>query len=117
MPKGYHTTIGYRGVRVSGGQRQRLSIARELVKDPEVLVLDQATSALDTKSEQEIQKSIDELKGKMTVVIIAHRLSTIKNADYIYLLDQGEVIEEGSYEQLVAEKDSKFKEMTEMQRL
>ena len=117
MPKGYQTTIGDRGVRVSGGQRQRLSIARELFKDPELLILDEATSALDTESEQEIQKSIDELKGKMTVVIIAHRLSTIKNADYIYVLDQGKVIEEGSYEQLVAEEDSKFKEMTEMQSL
>jgi subfamily B ATP-binding cassette protein MsbA len=117
MPKGYQTTIGDRGVRVSGGQRQRLSIARELYKDPEFLILDEATSALDTESEQEIQKSIDGLKGKMTVVIIAHRLSTIKNADYIYVLDQGEVIEEGSYEELVAETNSKFKEMTEMQSL
>ena len=117
MPKGFQTPIGDRGVRVSGGQRQRLSIARELFKDPELLILDEATSALDTESEQEIQESIDELKGKMTVVIIAHRLSTIKNVDYIYVLDQGEVIEEGSYEQLVAEKGSKFKEMTEMQKL
>ncbi len=116
MPKGYHTTIGDRGVRVSGGQRQRLSIARELFKDPELLILDEATSALDTESEKHIQQSIDELKGQITVVIIAHRLSTIKNADYIYVLDQGKVVEEGSYEALIA-KEAKFKEMTEMQSL
>ncbi len=117
MPEGFNTIIGDRGVRVSGGQRQRLSIARELFKEPELLLLDEATSSLDTESEKEIQKSIDELKGQMTVVIIAHRLSTIKNADYIYVLDKGVVVEEGGFNELAKIKNSKFKEMTEMQSL
>ena len=117
MKDGFNTTIGDKGVRLSGGQRQRLSIARELFKDPELLILDEATSSLDTESEREIHKSIDELKGIMTVVIIAHRLSTIKNADYIYVLDKGCVIEEGTYNQLTAIEGSKFKEMTELQSL
>ncbi|MEX2602202.1 MAG: ABC transporter ATP-binding protein, partial [Balneolaceae bacterium] len=85
LPRGYQTVVGDRGVRLSGGQRQRLFIARELYKNPNLLILDEATSALDTESERYIQKSIDSLKGSMTVVIIAHRLSTIKNADYIYV--------------------------------
>jgi ABC-type multidrug transport system fused ATPase/permease subunit len=114
---GYQTIVGDRGIKLSGGQRQRLFMARELFKQPRLLILDEATSSLDTESERYIQKSIDELKGKMTVVIIAHRLSTIKNADYIYVLDHGRIIEEGRYNELVCRENSRFGKMVAMQRL
>lgn len=117
LPDGYLTKVGDRGVKLSGGQRQRLFVARELYKKPNLLILDEATSALDTESERYIQKSIDALKGTMTVVIIAHRLSTIRNADYIYLLSNGKVIEEGTYDQLHQKSKSKFRKMVNMQKL
>lgn len=117
LPNDYQTIVGDRGIKLSGGQRQRLFIARELFKEPRLLILDEATSSLDTESERYIQKSIDELKGKMTLVIIAHRLSTIKNADYIYVLDHGRIVEEGTYDALVTSHDSKFGKMVAMQSL
>jgi subfamily B ATP-binding cassette protein MsbA len=117
LPNGYQTVVGDQGVRLSGGQRQRLFVARELFKHPNLLILDEATSALDTESERYIQQSIDALKGEMTVVIIAHRLSTIKNVDYVYVLDEGRVIEEGSYHELRGHEQSRFREMVEMQSL
>lgn len=117
LPEGFNTIVGDRGVRLSGGQRQRLFIARELFKNPNLLILDEATSALDSDSESFIQKSIDNLKGSMTVVIIAHRLSTIKNSDHIYVLDKGELIEDGSYQELTLVTNGRFKEMVEMQSL
>jgi subfamily B ATP-binding cassette protein MsbA len=116
LPDGYDTVVGDRGVRLSGGQRQRLFIARELFKQPNLLILDEATSALDTESERFIQESIDALKGEMTVVIIAHRLSTIKNVDYVYVLDEGRVVEEGPYEDLRRD-NGRFQRMVEMQSL
>jgi subfamily B ATP-binding cassette protein MsbA len=115
LPQGYQTRIGDKGVRLSGGQKQRLFIARELFKQPDLLILDEATSALDSASERYIQDSIDQLKGKITVIIIAHRLSTIKNADVIYVLDKGKVIESGSYEALMNKTSSRFAEMVELQ--
>ena len=117
LPDGYQTVIGDRGVRLSGGQRQRLFIARELYKNPNLLLLDEATSSLDTESERYIQQSIDALRGQVTVVIIAHRLSTIKGVDQVYVLDQGYVIEEGSYEALTTNGQTRFREMVEMQQL
>jgi ABC-type multidrug transport system fused ATPase/permease subunit len=117
LPNGYQTVVGDRGVRLSGGQRQRLFVARELFKEPNLLLLDEATSDLDTASEQHIQNSIDALKGEVTVVIIAHRLSTVKNADRVYVLDEGRVIEEGAYHELRAREDGEFREMVEMQSL
>nr|WP_272507678.1 ABC transporter ATP-binding protein [Salinibacter ruber] len=117
LPNGYQTVVGDRGVRLSGGQRQRLFVARELFKQPNLLLLDEATSDLDTASEQHIQDSIDALKGEVTVVIIAHRLSTVKNADRVYVLDEGRVIEEGSYEELRMRENGEFREMVEMQSL
>lgn len=117
LPNGYQTEVGDNGVRLSGGQRQRLFVARELFKRPNLLVLDEATSALDTESERYIQESIDALRGEMTVVIIAHRLSTIKNVDHVYVLDEGQVVEDGSYTELRNEKQSQFHEMVEMQTL
>jgi ABC-type multidrug transport system fused ATPase/permease subunit len=117
LPNGYQTQVGDRGVRLSGGQQQRLFVARELFKQPNLLLLDEATSDLDTASEQHIQDSIDALQGKVTVVIIAHRLSTVKNADRVYVLDQGRVIESGSYHELRSRENGQFREMVEMQSL
>ncbi|WP_251929704.1 ABC transporter ATP-binding protein [Salinibacter ruber] len=117
LPNGYQTVVGDRGVRLSGGQRQRLFVARELFKEPNLLLLDEATSDLDTASEQHIQDSIDALKGETTVVIIAHRLSTIKNADRVYVLDEGRVVEAGTYDELRMREGGEFREMVEMQSL
>jgi len=117
FPNGYQTVVGDRGVRLSGGQKQRLFVARELFKQPNLLLLDEATSDLDTASEQHIQDSIDALQGEVTVVIIAHRLSTVKNADRVYVLDEGRVIEEGTYHELRSRKNGEFREMVEMQSL
>jgi ABC-type multidrug transport system fused ATPase/permease subunit len=117
LPNGYQTVVGDRGVRLSGGQRQRLFVARELFKQPNLLLLDEATSALDTESERYIQQSIDALKGEVTVVIIAHRLSTVKSADRVYVMDGGRIIEEGSYHELRAREEGRFREMVEMQAL
>ena len=117
MQEGFQTVVGDRGVRLSGGQRQRLFIARELYKNPNLLILDEATSALDTESERFIQKSIDSLKGSMTVVIIAHRLSTIKNSDKIYVIDKGRIIESGTYDELALDIGSRFRKMVEVQSL
>lgn len=117
LPNGYQTTVGEQGVRLSGGQRQRLFVARELFKEPNLLLLDEATSDLDSASEQHIQDSIDALKGEVTVVIIAHRLSTVQNADRVYVLDQGRVIEAGSYHELRTLENGQFREMVEMQSL
>jgi len=117
LPNGYQTVVGDRGVRLSGGQRQRLFVARELFKQPNLLLLDEATSDLDTASEQHIQDSINALKGEVTVVIIAHRLSTVKNADRVYVLDEGRVIEAGPYHELRSRENGEFREMVEMQSL
>jgi ABC-type multidrug transport system fused ATPase/permease subunit len=115
LPDGYATVAGDRGVRLSGGQRQRLFIARELFKRPDLLILDEATSALDSESERAIQESIDSLRGEMTVVIIAHRLSTIRNVDRVFVLENGQVVEDGAYEELRARADSRFRDMVELQ--
>jgi len=117
LNQGYQTIVGDRGVRLSGGQRQRLFIARELYKNPNLLILDEATSSLDTESERFIQKSIDALKGSMTVVIIAHRLSTIKNSDLIYVIEDGNIIENGTYDELTLNRKSRFAKMVAIQSL
>lgn len=117
MSAGYQTIVGDRGIKLSGGQKQRLSIARELFKNPKLLILDEATSSLDTESERYIQKGLEDLKGKVTVVAVAHRLSTIKNADHIYVLDKGRIIEEGSYNKLLERENSRFGRMVALQRL
>ena len=102
LPDGYETRLGERGVSLSGGQRQRVAIARALMRDPKLLILDEATSALDTVTERAIQQVIDRLRGTRTVVVIAHRLSTIRNVDEILVLDRGKLVENGSYDDLMA---------------
>ncbi len=117
LPHQFNTLIGDRGVRLSGGQRQRLFLARELYKNPQLLILDEATSSLDSETERYIQESIESLKGAATVVIIAHRLSTIKNADYIYVLDKGRIIEHGTHRELAARDNGTFNRMVALQNL
>ena len=112
---GMDTYVGDRGIMLSGGQKQRIIIARELFRNPNVLILDEATSALDSESELNIQKSIESLKGKITVIIIAHRLSTIRNVDQIYLIDKGLIIQNGTYDEMEKEINSKFSELTKLQ--
>ena len=114
LPNQLDTTLGDRGVRLSGGQRQRLALARAIIRQPDILILDEATSALDTESERLIQEAIDNLAGEITIVVIAHRLSTIRNADYVYVLHEGKLVEEGKYLQLNTMKGH-FAELVKLQ--
>jgi subfamily B ATP-binding cassette protein MsbA len=114
LPEKEDTLLGNNGINLSGGQRQRLSIARELYKDIDILVLDEATSALDSETEKSIQKNIENLKGKYTILIIAHRLSTIKDADKIVFFKNGVIKEIGTYDELMSASLS-FKKMVELQ--
>jgi ATP-binding cassette, subfamily B, bacterial PglK len=102
LPQGYQTYVGERGIRLSGGQRQRIGIARALYHDPDLLIFDEATSALDNLTEKAVMEAVDGLSGRKSIILIAHRLSTVKNCDRIYLLEQGRVVDQGSYEDLVA---------------
>lgn len=102
FPEGYETVVGERGVQLSGGQRQRIAIARAIVKDPAILILDEATSSLDSESERLVQDALDRVMQNRTTLIIAHRLSTIRNADRVAVLRQGSIIEYGTYDELIA---------------
>jgi len=104
LPQGYDTPLGERGQRLSGGQRQRIAIARAFVRNAPVLVLDEATAALDAQSEAEVQKAIDHLAEHRTVICVAHRLSTLRAMDRILVLSQGRVVEQGSFDQLLAQR-------------
>ncbi|WP_417466308.1 ABC transporter ATP-binding protein [Kordiimonas sp.] len=109
LPNGIETVIGERGVKLSGGQRQRIGIARALYHDPQILVMDEATAALDNVTEKAFMSAISNLKGKKTLIMIAHRLSTVKDCDIIYFMENGEIIDSGSYKDLSA-NNTKFKE-------
>jgi ABC-type multidrug transport system fused ATPase/permease subunit len=111
LPEGFETNVGDRGVTLSGGQRQRIALARVLVGKPELLILDEATSALDSESERLIHESIESLHGSVTVIIIAHRFTTVEDADKIIVLERGQIVEEGSPKELLADQSSYFYKM------
>ncbi len=110
LPKGLDSRVGESGIKLSGGQKQRLAIARALLRKSNIIIFDESTSSLDNFAQEEVKKSIDSLKGKSTVVIVAHRLSTIKNVDHIYFLDEGNIVDEGNFEELF-KRNEKFKAM------
>ncbi len=114
LPEGYDTIVGDRGVRLSGGECQRVALARAILRKPELLILDEATSSIDTHSERLIQHGIEAIAKETTVIVIAHRLSTVVRADYIYVLQRGRIVEEGTYQDLL-HKNGHFSRMAEMQ--
>ena len=113
-PEQYQTSIGDRGSRLSGGQRQRISIARAILKNPPILILDEATSALDTESEKLVQEALENLMKDRTTLVVAHRLSTIRNADLICVLHEGQIVEQGTHDQLLA-RNGYYRRLIEMQ--
>ena len=109
LPNGYETIIGERGINLSGGQRQRIAIARALLLDPKILILDDSTSSVDVDTEYELQKALSALLQNRTTIVITQRISTIRNADKIIIMDNGEIIEEGDHESLMAKKGAYYR--------
>ena len=116
LPQGYDTVLGDRGVRLSGGQQQRIAIARAMLSNPDILILDEATSHLDTFTERAIQKAVEQISRNRTVVVIAHRLSTVRKADKVLVLDDGQIVEEGRHDELLV-RNGPFRKMIDHQRL
>jgi len=110
LPQGYDTPVGERGLKLSGGEKQRVAIARTLLKNPPILILDEATSALDSRTEAEIQDTLERVAERRTTIMIAHRLSTVVNADEIVVLEAGRVVERGTHQGLLA-RDGLYAEM------
>jgi len=104
LPNGYETNIGDDGGKLSGGQKQRVSIARAVLKNPPIMILDEATSALDTESEKFVQDALEKMMENRTSLVIAHRLSTIQKADWIVVMEKGDIVEQGSHQELMAQK-------------
>lgn len=117
LPDGYDTLVGERGFLMSGGQKQRIAIARAIVSDPRILLLDEATSALDTQSEGVVQEALDKAAAGRTTITIAHRLSTIKDADCIYVMGEGLVLEKGTHAELLADENSAYSRLVNAQKL
>jgi len=115
FPEGMETLVGERGVKLSGGQRQRVAIARAILKDPSILILDEATSSLDAESESLVQEALDELMKGRTTIIIAHRLATIRKVDRIYVLKDGEIIEEGNHQDLLKKDEGFYANLVRLQ--
>lgn len=115
FPEGFQTVVGERGVKLSGGQRQRIAIARAILKDPAILILDEATSSLDAESEKLVQEALDELMQNRTTLIIAHRLATIRKVDTIYVLREGQVVEQGTHDELAHVEDGLYANLVKLQ--
>lgn len=115
MPQGYETRVGERGIKLSGGQRQRIAIARAILKDPRILILDEATSSLDSESEQLVQEALERLMKSRTTFVIAHRLSTIINADWILVMDGGRIVEQGTHAELVSRANGLYQKLHALQ--
>jgi len=113
LPEGFETTVGERGARVSGGQKQRIGLARALYRQPKVLVLDEATSALDNLTERQVLESLEENAQQLTIIVVAHRLATVRNADKIYFLSRGEIVDSGSYNELLS-RSREFQELAKL---
>lgn len=117
LPQGLDTLLGDRGVRLSGGERQRLVLARAVLRKTPILILDEATSALDAENEHHIQKALENMRGRMTVIVIAHRLSTIRHADQVIVLEEGKIIQQGGYQKLAHETSGAFHELLQKQQV
>jgi ABC-type multidrug transport system fused ATPase/permease subunit len=115
FPEGYATVVGDRGVKLSGGQRQRIAIARAILKDPAILVLDEATSSLDSESERLVQAALESLMRGRTTFVIAHRLATVRRADQILVLEHGRVVERGTHDELARKPDGLYQRLSALQ--